>query len=110
MGSWNATSDVRADECTIAGSQAKREVQNAFCVQTFEAKTPTTRTYKSGPHVARRNHDHADGEVANRALEPHGVWRGGERSSSARAKTQHVSEHAERERIPRGSAREQPSP
>ena len=43
------------------------------------------------------NHDHADGEVANRALEPHGVWRGGERSSSARAKTQHVSEHAERE-------------
>ena len=29
---------------------------------------------------------------------PDTVWRGGERSSSARAKTQHVSEHAERVR------------
>ena len=67
------------------------------------AKTPTTRhsqrRTKVDHHVARRNHDHADGEVASRALEPHGVWRGGERSSSARAKTQHVSEHAGRENM-----------
>ena len=91
----------RADECTIAGSQAKREVQNAVCVQIFEAKTPTTRRSQRRTKVDHTwhggNHDHADGEVANRALEPHGVWRGGVRSSSAHAKTQHVSEHAERE-------------
>ena len=63
-------------------------------------------TYKSGPHVARRNPrpcrrqggQPSSGQgQSTQALEPHGVWRGGERSSSARAKTQHASEHAERE-------------
>ena len=41
----------RADECTIAESQAQREVQNEVSVQTFKA---CPATYKSGPHVARR--------------------------------------------------------
>ena len=104
-------------------AKLKERCRTPFCVQTFEAKTPTTRRSERRTQVDHTwhggNHDHADGEVANRtldrgqsiqALKPHGVWRGGERSSSARAKTQHVSEHAERERIPRGSAREQPSP
>ena len=91
-GGGNTT--IQSKRVNDRGSQAQREVQNEVSVQTFEACPATC---KSGPHVARRNHDHADGEVANRALEPHGVWRGGERSSSARAKTQHVGEHAERE-------------
>ena len=93
-GGQSGNTTIQSKRVHDRGSQAQREVQNEVSVQTFEA---CPATYKSGPHVARRNHDHADGEVANRALEPHGVWRGGERSSSARAKTQHVGEHAERE-------------
>ena len=64
-----ATREAKSGNTTIQskrvndrGSQAQREVQNEVSVQNFEA---CPATYKSGPHVARRNHDHADGEVAN---------------------------------------------
>ena len=66
----------KADECTIAGSRAEqsltRGAETPFAVQTFEAKTPTTRRSQRRAKVDHTwhggIHDHADDKVANRAL------------------------------------------
>ena len=55
-----------------------------FAVETFEAKTPTTRRFQRRAKVDHTwhggIHDHADNEVANRALgsliSTHSAWRG----------------------------------
>ena len=66
-------------------SRAKPDerVQNAVCVQTFEAQTPTTRQFQRRAKVDHTwhggIHDHADDKVANRALRSptstHSAWR-----------------------------------